>query len=91
MLEREAVMHLSPRPTSKTLPTRFPVGATYVVEGYDGENGQLRVFSRYVVLPGGQRIDIADDFGTSITRRRTPAVLAAGVPLWEAASQSLLK
>jgi hypothetical protein len=37
-----------------------------VVEGRAGEHGKLLVSSRYVVLPGGQRIDIAIDFGKSV-------------------------
>jgi hypothetical protein len=45
--------HLSSR-----LPRRFPVGAKYVVEGSGGEEGNLRVIARYVVLPGGQRINV---------------------------------
>ena len=45
------------------LPKRFPVGARYVVEGRGGEEGRLRVFSRYVVLPGGQRINVPSNFG----------------------------
>ena len=40
--------HLSSR-----LPRRFPVGAKYVVEGYGGDVGNLRVIARYVVLPAG--------------------------------------
>ena len=122
---------------SNPLPKRFPIGARYVVEGRGGEDGHLRVISRYIVLPGGQRINVPSDlskfgatFGAmsvhaprgkrgqartsrtaakkicgapeppgnsgidhrrrakppspspSITRRRTPAVLAAGVPLF---------
>ena len=43
------------------LPKRFPVGARYVVEGRGGEDGDLRVFSRYIVLPGGQRINVPSD------------------------------
>jgi hypothetical protein len=43
------------------LPKRFPVGARYVVEGRGGEDGHLRVFSRYIVLPGGQRINVPSD------------------------------
>ena len=43
---------------SSRLPRRFPVGAKYVVEGYGGEEGRLRVIARYVVLPGGQRINV---------------------------------
>ena len=51
---------------SSRLPRRFPVGAKYVVEGYGGEEGKLRVIARYVVLPGGQRINV-------------PAGIAAGL------------
>jgi hypothetical protein len=48
-------------PTRRTpghLPRRLPVGATYVVEGFGGEEGQLRVIARYIVLPGGRRINV---------------------------------
>jgi hypothetical protein len=48
---------------STPLPKRFPVGARYVVEGRGGENGHLRVVSRYVVLPGGRRINVPADLG----------------------------
>jgi len=48
---------------SNRLPKSFPVGTTYVVEGQGGEHGQLLVSSRYVVLPGGQRIEIAEMLG----------------------------
>jgi hypothetical protein len=40
------------------LPRRFPVGAKYVIEGYGGEKGNLRVIARYIVLPGGRRINV---------------------------------
>ena len=56
-------MSLSASRKPSRLPKRFPVGSTYVVEGRGGEAGHLRVFSRYVVLPGGRRITLADDFG----------------------------
>ena len=48
---------------SNVLPERFPVGARYVVEGRGGEDGHLRVVSRYVVLPGGQRTNVPSDPG----------------------------
>jgi hypothetical protein len=51
-------MNSSANGLPKHLPRRFPVGATYVVEGYGGEDGDLRVISRYVVLPGGSRINV---------------------------------
>jgi hypothetical protein len=68
------VMPLSIRHKLSRLPKRFPVGTTFVVEGRtiaaDGENNeQLRVFSRFVVLPGGRRIDLGDD-ATGLTRSR---------------------
>ncbi len=62
-------MHLSASRKSSRLPKRFPVGTTYVVEGRPGENGQLLVFSRFVVLPGGQRINVAADIGALASPR----------------------
>jgi hypothetical protein len=46
---------------STRLPRRFPVGATYVVEGYSEKRGNLRVVARYVVLPDGHRINVPGD------------------------------
>jgi hypothetical protein len=43
---------------SSRLPRRFPLGAKYVIEGYGGEEGNLRVIARYVVLPSGRRINV---------------------------------
>ena len=57
----EGVMRLPIDRQSTPLPKRFPVGARYVVEGHGGEDGHFRVFSRYVVLPGGQRINVPSD------------------------------
>jgi len=54
-------MHFSSRRNVSQLPKRFPVGTTYVVEGRGGEDGNLRVFSRYVVLPDGRRINLGAD------------------------------
>jgi len=53
-----------PHDQSSSIPTRFPVGAKYVVEGRGGEDGQLCVFSRYVVFPGGRRIKLPADLGS---------------------------
>jgi hypothetical protein len=58
----EGVVHLSASQKPNRLPKRFPVGTTYVVEGSGGQNGDLRVVSRYVVLPGGRRINLTADF-----------------------------
>ena len=56
-------MQLAERRKPRHLPKRFPVGTTYVVEGHvvegqGSEAGQLQVFSHYVVLPSGQRINL---------------------------------
>jgi hypothetical protein len=61
----EGAMRLPIDRQSSPLPKRFPVGARYVVEGRGGEDGHLRVVSRYVVLPGGQRINVPSDLGQS--------------------------
>jgi hypothetical protein len=58
--------------TPGQLPRRFPVGATYVVEGYCGEEGKLRVIARYVVLPGGRQINVPAD----LSRATAPRALA---------------
>jgi hypothetical protein len=67
-------MPLSIRHKLSRLPNRFPVGTTFVVEGRtiaaNGEKGEhLRVVSRFVVLPGGRRIDLGGDT-VALTRSR---------------------
>jgi hypothetical protein len=62
-------MGISMNRTPGRLPRRFPVGATYVVEGYGGEEVQLRVIARYVVLPGGRRINVPTDASTPAAPR----------------------
>ena len=66
-------MSLSVRHKLSRLPKRFPVGTTFVVEGRataaNGKNSEdLRVFSRFVLLPGGRRIDLGGD-ATAVSRR----------------------
>jgi hypothetical protein len=48
--------------SASRLPDRFPIGSKYVVEGRGGGDGNLRVFSRYIVLPDGHRIDLPANF-----------------------------
>jgi hypothetical protein len=69
-------MPLSKRHKLSRLPKRLPVGTTFVVEGRTvpancKNNQHLRVFSRFVVLPGGRRIDLGGD-ATGLTRGRRP-------------------
>jgi hypothetical protein len=46
------------------LPDRLPVGATYVVEGFGGDQGNFRVIARYIVMPGGYRINVPADLSS---------------------------
>ena len=83
-------MPLSIRHKLNRLPKRFPVGTTFVIEGRaigaEGKNnGRFRVFSRFVVLPGGRRIDLAGEASGTRNRRSrnrsrqgAPARAAAG-------------
>ena len=43
------------------LPKQFPAGTVYVVEGCGGQNGYLRVSSRYIVMPSGRKLEIPAD------------------------------
>ena len=56
---------------SRLLPEQLPIGASYVVEGFGGEIGNLRVISRYVLLPDGRRINVPADFGLPAPPRRS--------------------
>jgi hypothetical protein len=38
---------------SDRLPSRFPVGTKFVIEGKRGREGQVQVFSRYLEFPDG--------------------------------------
>jgi hypothetical protein len=38
---------------SSKLPSRFPVGTKFVIEGRRGGEGQVQVFNRYLEFPDG--------------------------------------
>ena len=61
--------------SSATVPRCLPVGATFVVEGYGGGEGKLRVIARYLLLPDGNRINVPGDLSrpTSVRAPRTQA------------------
>jgi hypothetical protein len=62
--------------TQRQLPSRFPVGTHYIVEGEPRKGGQPRIVSRYVVMPSGVRYDLM----TPADRVRKPADLARKAP-----------
>ena len=80
-------MQLALRRKLRRLPKSFPIGTTYVVEGHvvagqgDEAGGQLQVFSRSVVLPSGQRINLGTNIGTNLAGAAVPR---AAVPAAEA-------
>ncbi|MGE5164068.1 MAG: hypothetical protein ACM3IH_08600 [Sphingobacteriales bacterium] len=39
--------------SSSRLPSRFPVGTKFVIEGKPGREGQVQVFNRYLEFPDG--------------------------------------
>ncbi len=43
------------------LPKRFPIGTKYVVEGKSCGEGQVHIFSRYLVFPDGRCFDLSAD------------------------------
>ena len=44
--------------SSGRLPTRFPVGTKFVIEGRPGDEGQMQVFSRFIEFPDGTRLKL---------------------------------
>jgi hypothetical protein len=56
------------------LPSRFPVGTRYVVEGRGGDRGRLRIHLRYLEFPDGRHVQLPVDLGRrtrSYRRRRS--------------------
>jgi hypothetical protein len=51
------------------LPSRFPVGTRYVVEGRSGGEGRLHIQSRYLEFPDGRHVALPLDL-TERTRSR---------------------
>jgi hypothetical protein len=52
------------------LPSRFPVGTRYVVEGRGGGEGRLRIHLRYLEFPDGRHVDLPVDLADSTRSRR---------------------
>jgi hypothetical protein len=56
------------------LPTRFPVGTRFVIEGRGG-----RVNLRYVEFPNGRQVQLPAESGLrEVTRRPRPRIRLAG-------------
>jgi hypothetical protein len=57
------------------IPKRVPVGTKYIIEGKSQGEGQVHVFSRYLVFPDGRCFDLPSDAPPSAmtSRRRRQA------------------
>jgi hypothetical protein len=60
------------------LPSRFPVGTRYVIEGRGGGQGRLRIHLRYLEFPDGRHVELPVDVAARTrSRRRRPRRRAA--------------
>ncbi len=56
---------------SSRLPSRFPVGTKFVIEGKRGGEGQVQVFSRYLEFPDGTFFRLPLHPANQPTKRKT--------------------
>ncbi len=70
------------------LPSRFPVGTRFVVEGRPGKGGKLKIVSRYVVLPNGTQYDLMGPEKPRRTARDAPDPDAASAEAPEAGGRA---
>ena len=55
------------------LPSRFPVGTRYVIEGRAWAEGGLRIHLRYLEFPDGRQVELPSDTAQRTrSRRRRP-------------------
>jgi hypothetical protein len=54
--------------SSNRLPSRFPVGTKFIIEGRPAREGQVQVFSRYLEFPDGTFFPLP----SRIARKRPP-------------------
>ena len=52
------------------LPSRFPVGTRYVIEGRAGAEGGLRIHLRYLEFPDGRQVELPADVADRTRSRR---------------------
>ncbi len=52
------------------LPSRFPVGTRYVIEGRGGDQGDLRISLRYLEYPDGRQLNLPVDQAARMGSRR---------------------
>ena len=60
------------------LPSRFPVGTRYVVEGHGGGQGRLRIHLRYLEFPDGRQVKLPADIAHRTRSHRPHGARRAG-------------
>jgi hypothetical protein len=55
---------------TRGLPSRFPVGTKFVIEGRSRGEGQVQVYSRYLEFPDGTRIRLPLRLGKRPSARK---------------------
>lgn len=63
----------------KTLPSRFPVGTKFVIEGQRADEGEVQVFKRYIEFPDGTLVRLPK----RPDKRRVAALCRARNPVVE--------
>ena len=61
------------------LPSRFPVGTRYVVEGRSSAEGRLHIHSRYLEFPDGRHVELPIDLAERTRSRRLRSPRRASV------------
>jgi hypothetical protein len=65
--------------TATSLPSRFPAGTRYVIEGRRGKSGKLQIVSRQLILPNGRQIQLkAESYDRPRAERLKRQRLASG-------------
>ncbi len=64
--------------TAKALPSRFPVGTKFVIEGRRAGEGEVQVFKRFIEFPDGTlvRLPPRPDKRRAVALRRARASVA---------------
>jgi hypothetical protein len=69
---------------AKTLPSRFPIGTKFVIEGRPAAAGEVQVFTRYIEFPDGTLVRLPKH----PDRTRSPTRSRARKPVSEPAQSS---
>ncbi len=64
--------------STTSLPSHFPVGTRYVIEGRPGKTGKLQIVSRQLILPNGKQFNLTASFERPRAKRLKRNRLTSG-------------